>query len=64
MIQDSDVIGMRSEVILCDISAFSMKNIVILPSTWKSLHTPPGGGGGGVLRIYVDKLILQLFLSP
>ena len=62
MIQDSDVIGMRSEVTLCYIS-FSMKNIVILPSTWKSLHTPPGGGGG-VLRIYVDKLMFQLFLSP
>ena len=39
MIQDSDVIGMRSEVILCDISAFSMKNIVIFKDFYR--HNSP-----------------------
>ena len=62
MIQESDVIGMRSEVVLCDISFLYDKYRYF--TIHLKISTYPPGGWGGVLRIYVDKLMFQLFLSP
>ena len=53
MIQESDVIGMRSEVVLCDISFLYDKYRYFTIHLKISTYPPPGVGG--LLRSYVDK---------